>query len=103
MLEAFARACELAPDNWEYALQYAKAYYVLDPPRWAEALERWQALENRPVSTALRELIRLHEAKVLINLGRPDDARAMLARVSDPQLAADKQTLLDELARPVAK
>jgi len=103
MLEAFARACELAPENWEYALQYAKAYYVLDPPRWAEALERWQALENRPVSSALRELIRLHQSRVLINLGRADEARALLARIADPQLAADKQTLLDELARPVAK
>lgn len=103
MLEAFAKATELAPDNWEFALQHAKAYYELEPPRWKEALETWQRLENRPVSSGLRQLIRLHEAKVYLNLSQADEARLLLERITDPQLAADKQTLLDEAAKARAK
>lgn len=103
MLEAFAKAAELAPGNWEFALQHAKAYYDLETPKWAEALGVWQQLENRPTTTGLRQLIQLHEAKVLLNLGRAGEARGLLDRITEPQLALEKQTLLDEVAKAGAK
>ena len=99
MLEAFRRASELVPTDFPYAYQYAKAFYDIDPPRWEEALEVWQQLEMRPItSTALRSLVRLQKANVLIKLGRTEEARELLEKVTDPKLAADKQTLLDQLA-----
>lgn len=104
MLGAFRTAAELAPKEFNYTYQYAKAYYELDPPRWEEALGVWNELELRPiVTTALRHLVRLQKANVLIKLNRPDEARALLATVTDPQLAEDKQTLLDQLAPKAEK
>ena len=99
MLDAFRRASELAPSDFTYAYQYAKAFYDIDPPRWEEALDLWQQLELRPITTTpLRHLVRLQKANVLIKLGRPDEARLVLDTVTDPKLTEDKQTLLDQLA-----
>jgi tetratricopeptide (TPR) repeat protein len=99
MLDAFRQASELAPNDFTYAYQYAKAFYDIDPPRWKEALDVWEQLEMRPITTTtLRHMVRLQKANVLIKLGRADDARAVLDTVTDPKLAADKQTLLDQLA-----
>jgi tetratricopeptide (TPR) repeat protein len=104
MLGAFRTAAELAPKDFNYAYQHAKAYYEIDPPRWEEALGVWNELELRPIATTpLRHLVRLQKANVLIKLGRPDEARVLLASVTDPQFAEDKQTLLDQLAPKVEK
>ena len=104
MLEAFRRATELAPNDLGYAYQYAKAFYEVDPPRWEEALGVWQELEVRPIiTTTLRHMVRLQKANVLIKLGRLDDARAALEPVTDPKLAEDKQTLLDQLVPKAEK
>lgn len=104
MLEAFRRAAELAPTDFSYAYQYAKAFYEVDPPRWEEALGVWEQLELRPiVTTTLRHMVRLQKANVLIKLGRNDDARQVLETVTDPKLAEDKQTLLDQLAPKAEK
>lgn len=103
MLEAFARAAELAPNNWEFAIQHAKAYYDLDPPRWEEALGVWDKLAARATTTALRQLIKLHRANVLVHAGRPAEARIALAEVTEPQLEAEKQRVLDALGKADAK
>ena len=104
MLEAFKRASELALSNFGYAYQYAKAFYEIDPPRWEEALGVWEQLEQRPITTTtLRHMVRLQKANVLIKLGRKDEAREVLETVTDPKLAEDKQTLLDQLAPKAEK
>jgi predicted negative regulator of RcsB-dependent stress response len=92
------------PSNFGYAYQHAKAYYEIDPPRWEEALDVWQQLELRPiVTTTLRHMVRLQKANVLLKLGRNDEARQVLDTVTDPKLAEDKQTLLDQLTPKAEK
>ncbi len=103
MLEAFQHAAELAPNDLSLAYQHAKAFYAVDPPRWPEALDAWTQLEERPVTNTMRQLVRLQKANVLLKLDRRDDARAALALVTDPKLAEDKQTLLDQLAPKAEK
>ncbi|HET7537897.1 MAG TPA: hypothetical protein VFJ90_15665 [Candidatus Didemnitutus sp.] len=98
MLTAFAKAEELAPKDLSIAYQHAKAYYEIDPPQWDEALQLWNQLEEKPVTTGMRQLIRLQKANILIKLGRRDEAREILDRITDMQLAKEKQTLLDQLA-----
>lgn len=98
MLSAFTKAEELAPKDLSIAYQHAKAYYQLDPPRWEEALEMWNQLEQKPVSTGMRQLVRLQKSNVLIKLGRRDEAREILDHITDLQLTQEKQTLLDQLA-----
>lgn len=94
MHEALGRAVALAPDNLEYALQYAKAYYELKYPEWERALEVWRQLETKTRTEPGKQMMRLHQAKVLQELGRNEDARAVLATVSVPELAEAKAALL---------
>jgi tetratricopeptide (TPR) repeat protein len=103
MLDSFRRGAELAPDNFAYAYRHAEAYYDLETPQWEEALKQWSALEGRAKPGIEQQTIRLHAANVLIRLGRPDHARALLITVTEPVLQKQKQTLLDELAKTDAK
>ena len=104
MLDAFRQAAELDPANLGYAYQYAKAFNDIDPPRWTDALALWEKLEHRQVAgTTMRELIAVQKAHALIQLGRKYEAREIIGRITDPKLADEKQTLLDQLAPKVEK
>jgi tetratricopeptide (TPR) repeat protein len=99
MLDAFQRATELSPGDFPIAYRHAKAYYELATPRWAEALSVWEKLEENVSNDTQRQLVRLQRANVLMKLGRPAEARPLLDTVTSIELAAEKQTLLDELAK----
>ena len=99
MIEAFQKAAELAPTNFAYTYRAAEAYYDLETPRWDEALKVWGAIEEKAAPGLEKETIRLHAVNVLIKQGRPGHARALLVTVTDPKLAGQKQTLLDQLAK----
>lgn len=103
MLEAFARAAELAPANIGYAYRSAEAYYDLGAPQWGAALAAWSALETRVQPGVEQQTVRLHAINVLIKMDRREHARALLVSVTEPVLAKQKQTLLDSLARAGAK
>ncbi|WP_438480572.1 hypothetical protein [Oleiharenicola lentus] len=97
MLEAFARAVELAPDNFAYAYRRAEAYYDLETPQWDEAMKQWKALEGRAKPGIEQETIALHVANVLIKQGKLESARLIIATVKETVLQKQKQTLLDQL------
>lgn len=103
MLEAFARAAELAPTNFAYAYRSAEAYYDLEVPQWDTALTRWSALETRAQPGIEQQTIRLQAINVLIKMGRREHARAILITVTEEVLQGQKQTLLDSLAKAGAK
>jgi len=100
MLDAFQRASELSPGDFPLAYRHAKAYYELGIPRWAEALTTWEKLEQSALTDTQRQLVRMQRANVLIKLGRPAEARPLLDTITSIDLAAEKQTLLDELTKP---
>lgn len=99
MLDAFHRAAELSPGEFPFAYRYAKAYYELNTPRWAEALSTWEKLEEGVANDKQRQLVRLQRANVLLKLERKADARTLLDTVTSMELTQEKQTLLDELAK----
>jgi tetratricopeptide (TPR) repeat protein len=99
ILDAFQRAAELSPKDFALAYRHGKAYYDLEPPRWAEALAAWEKVEQLAATEPQRQLVRLQRANVLVKLAQPAEARIVLATVTSEQLAAEKQTLLDELAK----
>ncbi len=103
ILDAFKRAAELSPADFAIAYRHAKAYYDLEIPRWAEALPIWEKVEALAATEPQRQLVRLQRANVLLKLERPAEARALLDTVTGTDLAAEKQTLLDELAKPGVK
>ncbi len=98
LLEAFARAVELAPDRPDYAYRAAEAYYSLATPRWEEALAKWTALEDRLEGKVEVQAVRLHRARVLWKQGLAADARELADSVDASELRGSREKLLAEFA-----
>jgi tetratricopeptide (TPR) repeat protein len=94
MLEAFKDAADFAPERIEFTYRYAECFYDMQDPDWAAALSAWQALEMHAQSEVERQTMRLHEANVLLNMGKTDHARQVLGTVTDPALEGQKQKLV---------
>ena len=103
MLEAFRNAAELAPDRIEFTYRYAESFYDMQDPDWAAALKAWQGMESHAQSEVERETMRLHQANVLISMGKADHARAVLDTISDPTLIGQKQKLVARLTPEAGK
>lgn len=99
MLQAFARAAELAPTNFGYAYRHAEAYYDLEAPQWDDALALWRKLDAGVETPLEHQTLRLHQANVLLKQGKADEARGLVVTVTELTLAKQKQTLLDQLAK----
>jgi tetratricopeptide (TPR) repeat protein len=97
MMEAFRNAAELAPDRIEFTYRYAESFYDMEDPDWPEALKTWGGLEAKAQSDVERQTMRLHEANVLLSMGKTDHAKQVLDTVSDPTLADQKQKLVARL------
>ncbi len=95
--DAFARAAELAPDNIAYAYRHAESFYDLPEPDWAAALAVWKSIAQRAKAGVELQTTQLHQANILIQLGRADEARALLEQISEAPLQANKQKLVDQL------
>ncbi len=90
MQNAFRRASELAPDNFDYAYAYAMSFYDLENPNWEEALKRWGALEEKANTPIERQTMRLHAANVFVKMDKLDHAKALLDTIDVPELQAQK-------------
>ena len=99
--KAFARAMELAPDDWRYAYQYGLSFYELQTSEWEAALQFWRAFEKKLKPGVEQEVCRLHQAKVLHELRRTDEARTLLASVNEPALARQRDKISASLDQPV--
>ena len=96
--EAFARAAELAPANIAYAYRHAESFYDLPTPDWDAALAAWKAIGQRAKAGVEVQTTQLHQANILLQLGRRDEARALLDQITEPVLLTNKQKLVDQLA-----
>ncbi len=99
MMQAFAEAVRLAPENLPYAYRLAEAYYDLQTPPWDEALSKWDALTERVETEVERQMMRLHQVNILLYQERLLAAEALLENEVDPVLAGQKQRLIERLAR----
>ena len=97
MQEAFKNASEMAPGRIEFSYRYAESFYDMQDPDWAAALKAWEGMEARATSQTERQTMRLHQANVLLNMGKPESARKVLDTVTDPSLAAQKEKLAAQL------
>jgi tetratricopeptide (TPR) repeat protein len=101
--KAFHRAMTLAPDDWRYSYQYGLSFYELEKPDWETALQFWRDFEKKLKPGVEQQVCRLHQAKVLHQLNRTDEARTLLASVDEAALARQKEKVaasLDEPAQP---
>lgn len=95
MLDAFREAARLAPDNFVYQFRYGEAFYNVADPDWEEALAHWTRLaERESLSPLQRSASRLHRARVLAELKRFDEARALASEIKEPELANSRDALI---------
>ena len=103
MHEAFQRAAELAPDRIEFSYRYAESFYDLEKPDWDEALKVWASLEEK-APTADRAA-----DDAAARRQHPDQAGQMgprpvlLATMTEPDLAGQKQKLVAQLPENAKK
>jgi tetratricopeptide (TPR) repeat protein len=87
MLSAFASAKDLQPDSVDLQLRYGEAFYDVEYPDWEMALAHWQSLPAKvDLSPLQADFVRLHTARCLIGLDRPEEARIIAQSVQSPQL-----------------
>jgi len=103
MQSAFQRAAQLSPGTWAYAYRYAESFYDLATPDWPTALIVWGELNARAKPGVERQTIQLHLARVLTEMGRQTEARALLTGIDAPVLAASKSSLEERLVQPVTR
>lgn len=99
MLKAFRQAAALAPENFDFQMRLGEAYYDLSSPDWRAALVHWRRLRNESTTPVQAEIIDLHQARVLGELGRFDEARKFASGVKNPALQKSKQQVLDEITQ----
>jgi tetratricopeptide (TPR) repeat protein len=103
MHEAFKQAAELAPDRIEFTYRYAESFADVEPPDWDGALAYWAVLEAKTAVPLEQQTIRLQRANIRIKQGRFDDARPLLASVTDSKLQDQKQKLVAQLPENAKK
>ena len=103
MHEAFRNAAELAPERIEFTYRYAESFYDMGDPDWPAALKVWQGLESKAQSDLERQTMRLHQANVLVYMGKADQARKVLDTVTLPALDEQKQKLVARMAPAAEK
>ena len=103
MLEAFKHAADLAPDRIEFTYRYAESFYDVVDPDWATGLKAWEDLEAHAKSDTERQTMRMHQANVLMYMGKKDHALKVLSTVTDPSLARQKKELTAQINGESAK
>ena len=98
MLKAFGEAARLCPDNLDIQFRCGESFYDVEKPDWQKALDFWTALQEKKLSEVQAAAVKLHRAKVLINLGRKDEARALAESVNLPALERTRQELLKKIS-----
>ena len=98
MAAEFARAAELAPEQPAYAWRHAESFYDMAGPDWKAALAAWAGLAKHTTQPALLEMIRLHCARALLELGQLDQAALLIDQPVLPALEASRLELAKRLA-----
>ncbi len=94
MQSAFARAARLDPASFPFQLRYAESFYDVEHPDWEAALREWREAEKRAPNDFDRQVVHLHQARVLHLMGRPREAASLAASVTEEKLKFTREKLL---------
>ncbi|MDD5139173.1 MAG: hypothetical protein PHY43_02805 [Verrucomicrobiales bacterium] len=97
-LALYLQAMKLAPDNFPLATDYAQSYYGIRPLRTNDALVAWTNTLAIARDEVEREGVYLHLARIKTSISQFDEARALLAAVTNAALADMKKHLVRSLA-----
>lgn len=97
LMEAFRKAAELKPGEITLQFRLGEAYYDIADPDWEAALAHWENLRGMDGLNPLQvDAIRLHRARCLVELGRRDEAEALVRGVENPVLQPSGANLISE-------
>jgi len=96
-LDLYAQALKLDPTNFTLATDLAESYYGITPLRTNDALQSWTNAFSIARDDIERQGVHIHFARIKLNIGRFDEARAHLDAVSDPMYDELKKRLLRNL------
>jgi tetratricopeptide (TPR) repeat protein len=97
-LEQFRSARDLAPKDFQMASVYAETFYQIPQPDWHEAHEAWRFCLNQPLDDRQREFVCGNLARVCIHLGRYDEAREWVAKLSSNEQDSMRRVLERKIA-----
>ena len=92
-LGLYSNAMRLAPTDFPLASDVAQTYYGIKPPRTEDALRSWTNAFNIANDEIEREGVHTHFARIKLNAGRFDEARAHLDAVTNAMYADLKNRL----------
>ncbi|MGD1020458.1 MAG: tetratricopeptide repeat protein [Verrucomicrobiia bacterium] len=97
-MEQFRAARDLDPQNYDYSTTYAETFYQLPRPDWPGAYEAWQFCLRQPLDDRQREFVCGHLARVCIRLGRIDEAKLWVAKLSSGEQASVRRAIERKIA-----
>lgn len=97
MQNALLQAMECAPDDWRFGYRYGLSFYQVEKPDWDAALQFWKDFEKKLPAGVQQGAARINQAKVLLAKGQPDEAKTVLAAVTEPELKEEKEKLIAEI------
>jgi tetratricopeptide (TPR) repeat protein len=98
----FGYAAALAPKTTAFAWRHALCYYDMLDPDWNAALKAWDDLAQSTTEAMEQDVIRLHRARILLELQRYDDARKVLAQPVQKNLEPVQAALVKRLEAATA-
>jgi tetratricopeptide (TPR) repeat protein len=104
-MEQFRAARDLDPQNFDLSSTYAETFYQLPKPDWPGAYEAWQFCLRQPLDDQQRAFVCGHLARVCLRLGRIDEAKQWMSKLSVNDQASVRRALerkIDELGHTSA-
>jgi len=92
-LEQFRQARDLVPQDFEMASTYAETFYMMPKPDWQGAYDGWQFCLKQPLDDQQRQHVYANLARTCVRLGRIDEARQWLAKLTDNGQASVRRSL----------
>lgn len=92
-LAEYRRALELDPGSFLIASDLAQTYYLIKPPRHDDALAAWRKALELASDDLEREGVRVHLARIQVQAGRFDEARTLLATVTNANYSMLKERI----------
>ena len=92
-LEQFRQARDLVPQDFGMASTYAETFYMVPKPDWQEAYAGWQFCLKQPLDEGERQHVYANLARVCNRMGRNDEARQWLSKLTDNGQSSVRRSL----------
>lgn len=98
MHESFKEAAKLDPENFDYHLRFAQSFFDFNHTMQEEALLAWDTLcaEFGTRSPRETEYINLNKARILLDMGRKQEAIILLRAVQSESMQKERNQLLQK-------